>query len=93
MSIIQLQKNNARVTINKLIEIHRQTIKDIDEGKKFWRDGGDASATIKKACEREISQCTIMLDALEHMSAGNIKRAADLCKQIMEHIPNDNRKN
>lgn len=77
---------DARVTLHQLVNAHRQTIRDIDDGKKFWRRGEDCSAEIRKRCEHEIEQCMTVMQALEHMKIGDIKRAADLCAQIQEHM-------
>lgn len=77
----------AKATIYKLIDVHHQTMKDIRDGKKFWRDGVDVSDEIYKRCEHEIIACGQVLTAIDHMKAGDIKRAADLCSEIQAHLP------
>lgn len=80
-------RRSAKATISKLIDVHRQTIADVEAGKKFWRRGEDVSDDIRKRCRMEISACEHVLVAMDYMSAGDIKRAADLCSQIKEHLP------
>jgi DNA-binding XRE family transcriptional regulator len=84
---LRTTRATAKATIDKLIEVHRQTIADIEAGKEFWRRGENVSDDMRKRCRMEIKACLQVLQALDHMNAGDIKRAADLCSQIQEHLP------
>lgn len=86
MALLQVQRADAKRTLENLIRVHEQTIRDIDGGKKFWKDGVDISADIRKRCNFEITQCRVVHEALDEMHSGHIKRAAGLCEQIQEYI-------
>ena len=93
MDIVRLTSNGdrtlARKTVELLISTHRQTIKDINDGKRFWKRGDDNTAHVKKACEQEITQCYRVLNALDHMDHGSLRKAEQLCREIREHLPNE----
>lgn len=86
MTELNVTKASARATIRKLIEVHRRTLKDIDDGKRFHKDGSDITQELRRRVEREIKQCQQVDDALDYMGAGDIRKAADLCGQIQEFI-------
>lgn len=81
---------NAKRTVSRLIAVHQQTIKEIDEGKVYWKRGEDVSANIRRRCEYEIKACHQVLEAIETMKAGDVKRAAGLCEQIEANLPRVN---
>lgn len=88
MPLLQVQRADAKRTIENLIRVHEQTIREIDAGKKFWKGGDDVTAAVRTRCMHEIKQCRMVHDALDSMRAGDIQRAAGLCAQIQEHITN-----
>lgn len=81
-------REQSRRTIDTLITWHHARIAEIDEGHRYYRRGEDITAAMRKRHVTEIEMCSSVIHAMEHMSAGDIKRAADLCQQINEHIPN-----
>ncbi len=87
---LNVTRQSVKRTVEKLIEVHRQTIADVEAGKKFYRRGDDISREIQKRCEHEIECCQHVLTAIDYMKAGDIKRAADLCSQIQAHLPQTN---
>ena len=53
MSFIQVRREDARITVAKLIATHRQTVHDIlFNGKQFWKDGVDITAAVKRTTLR-----------------------------------------
>jgi hypothetical protein len=89
-SDLSATRQSAKTTVSKLIALHSQTIADIENGKKFWKRGEDVTDEMAKRCRIEIMACGHVLEALDHMKAGDIKRAVDLCSQIEEHLPRVN---
>lgn len=87
MALIQVRREDARATVAKLIATHRATLHDIlFDGKQFWKDGADITATVKRGALRELDQCRTLLDALDRLDAGDIQEAAALCGRIEERI-------
>lgn len=88
MALIQVQRQDARRTLEKLIETHRRTVKNIDEGMRFFKHGTDITARLRVRCLFEIEQCRMVDGALDSMKEGDIQRAAALCEKVQEHILN-----
>lgn len=88
MPILKLTRASAAETIRKLITVHEATIRDIDEGKQFWKGGVECTAVVRTACEGEIVKLRRVVEALWRMKDGDFKRAADLCNSIEEFLPN-----
>lgn len=87
MADIDRQRASAKSTISNLITVHRMTIADIDQGKRFFKRGRDVTSEVKRRCEFEIEQCRMVYEAVDNMRAGAIARAAELCSRIQEQIP------
>lgn len=85
---MNVTRDGAKKTVEHLISVHSATIREIDLGHIFFKNGEDVSQEIKKRCLHEIEMCRHVLTALDHMKAGDIKRAADLCSEIATHLPN-----
>lgn len=88
MNLVNTELASARRTIRNLIFTHQQTLRDIEGGKKFFKDGADITVDIYERAKYEIKQCQMVDDALDYMKAGYIRRAAALCEQISERILN-----
>lgn len=81
-------RKQAKQTIQQLVNWHHSRIAEIDGGHRYYRRGEDITDQMRKRHEHEIVMCTTVLEAVDHMKAGDVKRAADLCSQIKEHLPN-----
>lgn len=85
MSILQIRREDARVTIVKLMATHHETLNTIEYGgKKFWKDGVDITQEVRKNVLIELGQCRIGLDALDALQAGDVQRANNLFSHIQE---------
>lgn len=84
---LQHQRLAARETIKVLINWHFGRIQEIDNGHHYYKNGEDITAQMRARHEKEIDVCRHVAEALKHMKAGDIQRAAQLCSQIQEHIP------
>lgn len=83
-------RKRAKDTVGKLIDWHRGRIAEIDAGHRYFKGGADVTDKMRKRHLTEIDMCTTVLQAVDHMKAGDVKRAADLCSQIKEHLPKPN---
>ena len=83
---VQFRREDVERTVRKLIDLHNQTIKDIDEGKRFWRRGDDITASMRARVVFELEQCKFFLLAMDSMREGDIQKAAALCSRIQERI-------
>lgn len=83
---LNVTKAGARATVRKLLAVHDQTMRDIENGKKFWKGGEDVTSKIYARVREEIKQCRMVDDALDFMSKGELRRAASLCDAITEHL-------
>jgi len=83
---LNVTKAAARTTIRRLMAIHQSTLRDIEDGKRFYKGGVDNTDDLKKYVEHEIKQCQMVDDALDYMKAGELKKAAAICDRVTEFL-------
>jgi CHAD domain-containing protein len=87
-TLLSPARDSAKRTVQSLIRTHEEALRAIAAGAHYIRHGEDITPGLIHRIQFEIEQCRMVLEALEHMKAGDAKRAADLCEQIQEHILN-----
>lgn len=83
-------RKQAKSTVSKLIDWHRGRIAEIDAGHRYFKGGEDVTDNMRKRHLKEIDMCCVVLDAIDTMKTGDVRRAAALCEQIKENLPTIN---